>query len=71
MFYYGLDLAYGSPANTCLLPLKEAIFTGQAYNFGFTLVVAGVNALLMFLLHGVNYFRPVEDVQPNLSGVRL
>jgi len=43
------------------MPLKKAIFTGKAYNLGCVFIVAGVNALIMFLIHGINYKRSAEE----------
>jgi len=58
LFYYGLNIDKGMPMKTCLLPLKQEIFGDQAYDLGSVFVLAGINALVMFLTHGLLFFRP-------------
>ena len=65
LFYNGNYLEKGPPKNTCLIPLKNEIFGDKAYNLGCVFVIAGVNALIMFLIHGINYKRPVEEEEKN------
>jgi len=64
LFYYGLNLDKGIPTKTCLLPLKKEIFGDKAYDLGSVFVLAGVNALIMFLAHGILFWRPKDSNCP-------
>ena len=59
LFFYGLNIDKGRPTKTCLVPLKEEIFGDRAYDLGSVFVLAGINSLVMFLIHGILYKRPI------------
>jgi len=60
LFYYSLELENGPTTQTCLIPLREEIFK-YADTFGVGSIIAGINALIMFLLHFCLHQRPYHE----------